>query len=130
MDERFMTAADMAEIRTWAHGLTSLGCLVLGQVLFTAAGRDDQLRHMDLGLPDFRQYTELLDALRRATHAVVILTGDVHFGRVAVCQFLNGQEIVEVIASPLALVACSRATSGRRRRGCTRPLPLRSSSSG
>ena len=57
---------------------------------------------MDLGLPDFRQYTELLDALRQAPHAVVILTGDVHFGRVAVCQFLNGQEIVEVIASPLA----------------------------
>jgi len=35
----------------------------------------------------------------------VILTGDVHFGRVAVCQLLNGQEIVEVIASPLSLVA-------------------------
>ena len=35
----------------------------------------------------------------------MILTGDVHFGRVAVCELLNGQEIVEVVASPLALVA-------------------------
>ena len=103
-DERFMTAGDLAEIRAWALGLTSPGCLVLGQVLFTAAAGTIS-RHMDLGLPDFRQYTELLDALRQARHAVVILTGDVHFGRVAVCQFLNGQEIVEVIASPLALVA-------------------------
>ena len=103
-DERFMTAADLAEIRSWARGLTSPGCLVLGQVLFTAAAGTIS-RHMDLGLPDFRQYSELLDALRQAPHAVVILTGDVHFGRVSVCQFLNGQEIVEVVASPLALVA-------------------------
>lgn len=103
-DERFMSAADLAEIRTWALGLKSPGCLVLGQVLFTAPAGTIS-RHMDLGLPDFRQYTELLDALRNAPHAVVILTGDVHFGRVAVCELLNGQEIVEVVASPLALVA-------------------------
>ena len=102
--ERFMTATDLAEIRTWASGLKSPGCLVLGQVLF-AAPAGTISRHMDLGLPDFQQYRELLDALRQAPHAVVILTGDVHFGRVAVCQFLNGQEIVEVVASPLALVA-------------------------
>ena len=103
-DERFMTAEDLAEIRTWAAGLTSPGCLVLGQVLFTAPAGTIS-RHMDLGLPDFQQYHELLDALREAPHAIVILTGDVHFGRVAVCQLLNGQEIVEVIASPLSLVA-------------------------
>jgi len=103
-DERFMTAEDLAEIRTWARGLTSPGCLVLGQVLFTAPAGTIS-RHMDLGLPDFRQYHELLDALREAPHSIVILTGDVHFGRVAVCQLLNGQEIVEVIASPLSLVA-------------------------
>ena len=49
-DERFMTAADLAEIRTWARGLKSPGCLVLGQVLFTAAAGTIS-RHMDLGLP-------------------------------------------------------------------------------
>ena len=103
-DERFMTAADLAAIRTWARGLKSPGCLVLGQVLFTAPAGTIS-RHMDLGLPDFRQYTELLDAIRQAPHAVVVLTGDVHYGRVAVCQLFNGQEIVEVVASPLALVA-------------------------
>jgi hypothetical protein len=103
-DERFMTAADLAEIRAWAINLKSPGCLVLGQVLFTAPAGTIS-RHMDLGLPDFKQYAELLDALRQAPHTVVILTGDVHFGRVSVCEFLNGHEIVEVIASPLALVA-------------------------
>jgi hypothetical protein len=103
-DERFMTDKDLDDIRTWASDLTSPGCLVLGQVLFTAKAGTIS-RHMDLGLPDFQQYNQLLDALRQAPHAVVILTGDVHFGRVAVCQLLNGQEIVEVIASPLSLVA-------------------------
>ena len=77
---------------------------MLGQVLFSESAGGFS-KHMDLGLPDFRQYAELLDALRNAPHAVVILTGDVHFGRIAVCQLLNGQEIVEVVASPLALVA-------------------------
>jgi hypothetical protein len=103
-DERFMSPEDMAEIRRWALGLKSPGCLVLGQVLFSAPAGGIS-KHMDLGLPDFRQYTELLEVLRHAPHTVVILTGDVHFGRVAVCQLLNGQEIVEVVASPLALVA-------------------------
>lgn len=103
-DERFMSIADIAEIRRWATGLTSPGCLVLGQVLFAEPATGFS-KHMDLGLPDFRQYDELVDALRTAPHAVVILTGDVHFGRIAVCQLLNGQEIVEVVASPLSLVA-------------------------
>jgi hypothetical protein len=103
-DERFMAAADLAEIRSWAINLKGPGCLVLGQALFTGPAGTIS-RHMDLGLPDFKQYAELLDALRQASHTVVILTGDVHFGRVAVCELLNGHEIVEVIASPLALVA-------------------------
>ena len=103
-DERFMSVADLAAIRNWALGLETPGCLVLGQVLFSAPAGSIS-RHMDLGLPDFRQYAELLDALQRARHTVVILTGDVHFGRVASCQLLNGQEVVEVVASPLALIA-------------------------
>jgi hypothetical protein len=103
-DERFMNAADLEQIRTWVRGLQSPGCLVLGQVLFSPKAGTIS-KHMDLGLPDFKQYTELLEILRKAPHTIVILTGDVHFGRVSVCEMLNGQEIVEVVASPLSLVA-------------------------
>ena len=35
----------------------------------------------------------------------MILTGDVHFGRIAICELTPGRDIVEVVASPLALVA-------------------------
>ena len=38
-------------------------------------------------------------------HDLVILTGDVHFGRVASCTLPSGRRIVELIASPLALVS-------------------------
>ena len=55
-DERFMTATDLDKIRTWASDLKSPGCLVLGQVLFTAPAGTIS-RHMDLGLPDFQQYS-------------------------------------------------------------------------
>ena len=102
-DEAFMSPADLQAVRDWATSLTSPGCLALGQLLFAApASRIG--RHMDMGLPDYRQYPALVDALSGAPHSIVILTGDVHFGRVAVCELGDGREIVEVVASPLALV--------------------------
>jgi hypothetical protein len=42
--------------------------------------------------------------LASTPHDIVILTGDVHFGRVASCTLPGGRRIVELIASPLALV--------------------------
>ena len=102
--ERFMDATDLDFIARWARGLTNPGCLVLGQLLF-AKKAGTFSKHMDLGLPDFDQYAGLLDALSGSGQSIVILTGDVHFGRVAVCELLNGKQIVEVVASPMALVA-------------------------
>ena len=96
--------ADLDDIARWAAGLTNPGCLVLGQLLF-AKKAGTFSKHMDLGLPDFDQYAGLLDALSGSGQSIVILTGDVHFGRVAVCELLNGKEIVEVVASPMSLVA-------------------------
>ena len=43
-------------------------------------------RLADLGLPDYEQYEDLVRILCRTRHSVVILTGDVHFGRVARCS--------------------------------------------
>ena len=103
-NEQFMDATDLDAIAQWARGLRNPGCLVLGQLLF-ARKAGTFSKHMDLGLPDFDQYAGLLHALSGSGQSIVILTGDVHFGRVAVCELLNGKEIVEVVASPMALVA-------------------------
>jgi hypothetical protein len=102
--ERFMSDPDLAEISAWARGLDAPGCLVIGQLLFTAkAGWKG--RFSDWGLADFKQFQALVAALADAPHSVIVLTGDVHFGRVAVCEVAPGREIVEVVASPLSLVA-------------------------
>jgi hypothetical protein len=98
------TDTDLDDLTRWADGLKTPGCLVAGQLLFS--GQAGWMgRFSDWGLPDFKQYPRLLHALAGAKHSIIVLTGDVHFGRVAVCELASGSEIVEVVASPLALVA-------------------------
>ena len=100
----FASEDDMKAIEQWAADLEGPGCLVVGQLVFSGqAGLKG--RFMDYGLADFDQYPRLVRALMGARHTVVILTGDVHFGRVAVCQLTPDRDMVEVVASPLALVA-------------------------
>jgi len=102
--DAFATDAQLGAIETWIRGLTGPGCLVVGQLVFSdrAGWRG---RWMDYGLADYGSYPRLVEALLSAEHSVVILTGDVHFGRVAVCARTPAPDIVEVVASPLALVA-------------------------
>ena len=103
-DGRFMSDVDLEAVRDWAGSLRTPGCLVVGQLLFSGtAGWKG--RFSDYGLPDFAQYPALVSALESAGHTVIVLSGDVHFGRVAVCEIVPGREVVEVVASPLSLVA-------------------------
>ena len=101
----FMSDDDLDVVSEWAESLTSPGCLVVGQLLFT--GKAGWMgRFSDWGLPDFRQYPGLLTALAKAKRSVIVLTGDVHYGRVAVCEIEPGvREIVEVV--------CLAAVPGR-----------------
>lgn len=100
----FADAAELTKIHEWVRGLRGPGCLVLGQLLFSGeSGFKGDL--MDYGLPDFGQYPPLVKTLMEAEHSIVILTGDVHYGRVAVCHVEPGRDIVEIVASPLSLVS-------------------------
>jgi hypothetical protein len=102
--DAFATDAQLVAIENWLAGLDGPGCLVVGQLMFSGkAGLFG--RWMDWGLADFKQYHRIAQALLAARHTVVILTGDVHFGRIAICELTPGRDIVEVVASPLALVA-------------------------
>ena len=102
--DAFATDAQLGDIVHWLEHLSGPGCLVVGQLMFSKkAGLFG--RWMDWGLADFKQYPRLAEALLAAQHSVVILTGDVHYGRVAICELMPGRDIVEVVASPLALVA-------------------------
>jgi hypothetical protein len=99
----FMTAADLKTLAHWVDGLQSPGMLVVGQPIFaTKAGFMG--RFADWNLPDFAQYAEFCGVLLASRQSILVVTGDVHYGRIARAPLPSGGEIVELISSPMALV--------------------------
>jgi hypothetical protein len=106
-DNEFMQPGDLARLLDWVRTLSGPGVLVVGQPLFHEAANWFTKRVVDRHLANYEQYKELARALTTARHSILMLTGDVHFGRVASAVLLGspGQpELIEVIGSPLALV--------------------------
>jgi phosphodiesterase/alkaline phosphatase D-like protein len=98
----FMLAAAFDDIGNWAANLEGPGVIVVGQPFFDNTGSIK-----DYGLPDFTdQYNRLKQYLRRSNHTIVILTGDVHYGRLAGADLRPelGTKLYEVISSPMQLV--------------------------
>lgn len=98
----FMLPAAFEDLGSWAANLSGPGVLVIGQPFFENSGSIK-----DYGLPDFKkQYERLKQYLRQSNHTIVILTGDVHFGRLAVANLRPelGTKLYEVISSPMQLV--------------------------
>jgi hypothetical protein len=65
----------------------------------------------DKDLPDYRQqYDKLIGYIKESPHSIVVLTGDVHFGRAAHGKLRPGSEnkFVEVISSPMQVVSTPR----------------------
>lgn len=99
----FMASTDLDALAAWVQRLRGLGVLVIGQPILSAkAGWFGNLT--DWNLPDYSQYGDLIRALSRTEHSILILTGDVHYGRVARVQLRPDVELVEVISSPTSLV--------------------------
>ena len=100
---RFCDPASLDALRTWVDALVGPGALVVGQPILTAR-TGFKGNFTDWGLADFDQYEDLVRIMSRTTHDLLILTGDVHFGRVAGFELAAGQRIVEIVSSPFALV--------------------------
>jgi hypothetical protein len=102
----FMRQNDLDEIGKWAASLGGPGVLVIGQpFLDNPGGFIGRLK--DYVLPDFKnQYDQLKQYLRQSNHTIVILTGDVHYGRLAVANLRPelGTKLYEVISSPMQVV--------------------------
>jgi hypothetical protein len=108
---RFMPAAEMDRVRQWVADLDGPGVLVIGQPVFEERGGRFSQWFVDRSLPDYDQYRELIAALASSQHSIVMLTGDVHYGRLARCRLPGGAELIEVVSSPMALV--DRRVGGR-----------------
>jgi hypothetical protein len=104
----FLEPGEMQALRDWCARLTWPGVLVVGQPVFASkAGWRGNIA--DWNLPDFDQYAELCEAVLGAPQSIVILTGDVHYGRVAQARTTAGHEVLEIIASPMSLVTAGGA---------------------
>lgn len=108
---RFMNEPGFARMTDWIAGLECPGVLAIGQPLLTMAENwQAGTIPTDANLPHFNdQYSRLCRALTAAPHDVVVLSGDVHFWRVASMTLARRDRetpttLVEVISSPMARV--------------------------
>jgi hypothetical protein len=102
------STAQWASVRSWAAQPKGLGVLVLGQPLFHSRTRKRGV-NADYHLADYTaDYTELMNLLGRASRSTVVLSGDVHFTRVA-SAILPRTRVTELISSPLSMVAGGHA---------------------
>ncbi len=120
----FMHPEDFELLRGWIENLKMPGVLVLGQPLFqpalsyatkwdlaTWAGLSSPIGDIvtDHNLGAFDQYAALSAALTGSLHDILVLSGDVHFGRIGrvTIHRRDGDDPVriwEVISSPLSLL--------------------------
>ena len=119
--ERFMNDDDLDAAGRWIGGLQGPGVLMLGQpILVEKSGvvrsllkkglKEVLWSYVDKDLVDYPQYEDLVRHIESSKHSVVVLTGDVHFGRVAYGGLKPGSEskLVEVISSPMRAVLDDR----------------------
>ena len=95
---RFLPDVDFQELITWAEDLSCPGVFVIPQPLIVDENKSER------NLLSFKnQYTRLVQALGTSGHDVVVLSGDVHFGRIATCKLgPNGGRLIEIVSSPLS----------------------------
>jgi hypothetical protein len=100
----FMRQTDLQAVEQWIQNLPGPGVFVVGQPVFCGKTGLLQGTFGDWNLPDYDQYGELARMLIQSPHSIAILSGDVHYGRIAQCTLTSGRELLEVIASPMSLV--------------------------
>lgn len=100
----FMRLDDRNALEAWVNGLQGVGVLVVGQPIFAAKAGFFASRFADKHLPNYKQYEDLVRILGRTRRSILVLTGDVHYGRIASCSLGPNVAIHEIISSPSALV--------------------------
>lgn len=112
---QFVDAEILEQVISWVECADGPGVLVLGQPLLGERGRIWKVGYGS-DIPNYAaQFERLANAIINAPCSMVILSGDVHWGRVAHGKNLRGHAIIEVISSPLGLSPV-RALAGVTRR--------------
>ncbi len=98
-DNGFIQESHFKQLSDWAKNLKMPGVLVIPQPLIAKAGDKN-----DYSLPYWKkQYDTLIQDLASCNHDIVVLTGDVHYGRVAEVKLGDSKgRLIEVITSPMS----------------------------
>lgn len=102
--DNFMWDTDLAALEQWIDNLQGPGALVVGQPIFSQKAGFFGGRIGDWNMPNYSQYKKLVQVLLKSNHSILVLTGDVHYGRIARCQIKPGVDLYEIISSPTSLV--------------------------
>jgi len=102
-----MSAGNFARLIGWLKALKGPGVLVMSQPILMP--RVNQLdSNKERTLVDFEQYVPLVKAMAKCGHDVVLLCGDVHWGRVARAPIGDtGHYLYEIVSSPLSLISAA-----------------------
>ena len=97
-EHKFLPEAPFRTLLDWARRRTCPGVLVIPQPLIV------EQNPFERNLRSYgTQYARLLEALGSVSHDVVVLSGDVHFGRITSVPIgTKGARLVEIISSPMA----------------------------
>lgn len=102
---------DLQDLLGWILNLAGPGVLVVGQPVLDEPQSWFGGTFADWSLPNYPEYGPIAQALANAAHSVLVLTGDVHYPRVARVNRRDGRlQLLEVISSPLALVSGQHGT--------------------
>ena len=95
---QFIDNQGFQQMINWATGLTKPGVLVIPQVLLAEKNK------LERNLLSFKkQYSQLIVAMASTGHDIVVMSGDVHFGRIAQVKMgENGGNLIEVVSSPMS----------------------------
>jgi hypothetical protein len=95
---QFIDKQGFEKMTLWAKGLTKPGVLVIPQVLLAEKNK------LERNLLSFKkQYSQLITAMASSGHDIVVMSGDVHFGRIAQVKMgANGGRLIEVVSSPMS----------------------------
>lgn len=113
---RLFSASQWRQLRAWSAEPRGLGVLVMGQPVFEEPSKR-RGGFADYRLADYEsEYAELMDLLGRAPRSTTLLTGDLHFTRIAwsslpATKNITERRVTEFISSPLAMVAGGRLLS-------------------
>ncbi len=106
-----LAPSGLQQLNDWVDRLIDekkIGAVVTGQSLLDKPVGEFQGAVADWMLPNYRDYASIVTALQRLSNAgrpVLLLTGDVHWGRVTRIKESGQTRFIEIICSPSSLVS-------------------------